>query len=125
MADGQQFMSTAQIHAQVILDKWERLSDLSVALLENHLNSTEDKNALNSYIALLFDLWAQLYPKVKDRDTFGDDIKAAFEDFKAYRKKPRAIALNDKSIEDLLAMQEHIAIVLEKLHITDFEVGMK
>lgn len=121
----EEFLSTGMVHAHAILEKWERLSDVSITYVQKYLNDQEDKNVQNEYISLMLDIWKHLYPKVKDRNDFGDDIKNAFEDFKKFRKNPKSITADEKSVEEFMAMEEHMAIVLEKLKITDFEVGKK
>jgi len=110
---------------------WDELSSVSIMMTQNYLNGVEDKSNFNLYISILSELWKQLAPHVRERGDYGAEVKAAFENFRKLRRNLGTIAettdrdTQRKYIEQLMDLEENIGIVLEKLHITDFEVGRK
>lgn len=108
-------MPSGVAYAYSLLNSWEEIRQIREQFRENYLAGRLDPQLTNLYISKLTSFWLELYPKIKSREEFGD-LSTEFELYKESYLEPRCLA--DVSKLDLLLRE-----AMEKLKITDFEIG--
>lgn len=108
-------MPSGMAYAYSLLNSWEEIKQIREQFRENYLSNQLDPALVNLYISKLTSYWLELYPKMKARDEF-EDLAGRFEKYKDSYTDP-------KTLTDVFELELLLREAIEKLKITDFEIG--